>query len=226
MLGIFSMLRNMTRGHKFDPAKMNRLNDPQRFEELPPEVLWKQLVPGDAGNDDRHEAGSATSDTANGHRRDLVLVDLGAGTGVFAREFLKRLGPGGRVYACDVSDVMIDYMEQEIPAEDRTKLMPLRSEESALPLEDESVDAVYTINVYHEFESATAMLAEVYRVLRPGGRFVVVDWSPEGSESGPPKEHRVPSQVIEDEISDAGFQNSRWISELPQHQFLAADKPR
>jgi ubiquinone/menaquinone biosynthesis C-methylase UbiE len=51
---------------------------------------------------------------------------------------------------------------------------------SSLPLDDDELDAAYSTMTYHEFASEEA-LAELARVVRPGGRVVTVDWSKTGS---------------------------------------------
>ena len=76
---------------KFDPKKLAKLNNPERFKTLDPDVIW------DAFN----------------LQKPKVLIDIGAGTGFFTKEFSKKL-TDGKIYACDSSDVMIKWMQENI----------------------------------------------------------------------------------------------------------------
>ncbi len=193
----------MARGHKFDPASIARLEDADRIKMFRPELLWK------------------TFDVSP----TVTLLDVGAGTGVFARIFGKHL-TSGRIFACDVSQPMLDYLKKSLTESDATKIVPILSEESAIPLPDASVDLAYSINVYHELSNARATLDEIRRILVPGGKIAIVDWKNEETPNGPPLDHRVASDIIFNEVASAGFGDITWINDLPQHQFLTARRIR
>jgi ubiquinone/menaquinone biosynthesis C-methylase UbiE len=116
---------------------------------------------------------------------DGVVADLGCGYGRIAKYLLPRRRFAGYV-GVDGSDTMLtlfDRRYQARPAEQRTPLLLLKSGIDRLPIEDASLDAVFSCAVLlHNPKSGTrAAIAEVLRVLKPGGKVVIVDSFPSRS---------------------------------------------
>ncbi|GAB3670471.1 class I SAM-dependent methyltransferase [Halopiger thermotolerans] len=130
---------------------------------------------------------------------EATVADLGSGTGFFTDDVAPHVG---EVYAVDVQEEMHEYYrEKGVP--ENVELVT--SDVSDLPLEDDGVDAAFSTMTYHEFASDDA-LAEVRRILAPGGRFVVVDWSATGSgDHGPPVDERYSPDEATDALRNAGF---------------------
>ncbi|MBW6469158.1 MAG: class I SAM-dependent methyltransferase [Coriobacteriia bacterium] len=186
---------------KFDPAKLAKLNDPGRLETLKPDAMW----------------------AAFGVEAPAVLVEIGAGTGLFAAEFSKR-APGATVYAADMSNQMIDWMRQYRPEVADGCVVPVRSEESAVPLEDDIADGVYMINLHHELAEPAAIYVEAYRMLRPGGRVLVVDWAPTDTPKGPPLRVRATTEDLVSHLERAGFAGVAVHDVLPWHSVVSGSK--
>lgn len=103
------------------------------------------------------------------------LIDVAGGTGDIAFRFLDAVGPGGEVVICDISKEMLEAGKAK--GQGRERLDFVQGNAEALPFEPSRFDA-YTIafgirNVTH----IDAALAEAYRVLRPGGRFLCLEFS-------------------------------------------------
>ena len=186
---------------KFDPAKLDRLNDPQRLSYLDPETIW----------------------TALGVKKPGVIVDIGAGTGLFALQF-RMLAGEGTVYACDIEPQMIAWMEENLPSRYRDSIIPLKMEESRIPLDDGLADAAYLINVYHELEEPAALFRDARRVLAPGGTLAVVDWKAEPTPSGPPLAHRLPAGRAIRDLEAAGFAGVQERKDLEYHYIVTGRK--
>ncbi len=103
----------------------------------------------------------------------LSVCDVGTGTGVLALE-LARLGV--RVVAVDHSEAMLDAARAKLDAEDVEGVELRRGDAAHLPLDDASVDAAFAHMVLHYLPSPADALAEMGRVVKPGGRVVVVDF--------------------------------------------------
>ncbi len=190
---------------KFDPARLARLNDPGRTRYLEIETIWKGF-----GVSEPH-----------------VVVDLGAGTGFFALRFAPFLGEGGRIYACDASDLMVDWMKVNLIPAERRSVIPFKVGESSIELPDGSVDLLYMINVYHELAEAAKTLAEARRLLKAGAPVAIVDWKKHetsfaGERHGPPVERRVEPAAVAADLGAAGFADVRGLDSLPLHFFLVA----
>lgn len=101
---------------------------------------------------------------------DVELLDLGGGTGLNA-ETLSRAG--AKVTLVDSSQAMLKRAA--------AKKMPVRllhSAAEALPLPDCSFDIVLISDAWHHFRDQAGVINEVKRVLRPGGRFYIIDFDP------------------------------------------------
>lgn len=186
---------------KFDPKKLAKLNDPGRLEYLNPEIIWEKVELKDPA----------------------VLIDIGAGTGFFALLFSKKLKEG-KVYACDISKEMLEWMANNLPVESKGIVIPVKMEESSVPLPDSTADFVYMINIHHELEDPIRVIKESLRLLKGGGRLMIIDWKKEITPEGPPIELRVAEETIEHQMLTCGFSNIRKHDLLPYHHFLIGEK--
>jgi ubiquinone/menaquinone biosynthesis C-methylase UbiE len=189
---------------KFDPAKLDRLNDPERLLRLDPDVLW---------------------DTAGVPDADIV-VDIGAGTGMYAFEFARRMR-GGVVNALDTEPPMVEWMRTHVPDGLGVEIVAELSDENDLPLPGGNADLVVMLNLHHELDSPPEMLAEVMRVLKPGGRLLIADWKDAEMQSGPPAAIRIPAETICVQVGEAGFEDCAARRDLSEtHAVVTATKPR
>ncbi len=164
--------------HTFDPERADKLEDPGRFRYCSREELVAALAPG----------------------ADGTVADLGSGTGFFTDEVAPYVGT---LYAVDLQAEMHDlYREKGVPE----SVEFVTSDVGDLPFADDELDAAFSTMTYHEFATPES-LAEVARVIRPGGRFVAVDWSADGEgESGPPRSERYGLEDAVEGLESVGFE--------------------
>lgn len=186
---------------KFDPKKLAKLNDPRRLEYLNPEIIWGKVA----------------------IENPEVLIDIGAGTGFFALLFSRKMKKG-RVYACDISDELLAWMNDNLPAESKGIVIPVKMEEASVPLPDGTADLVYMINLHHELDEPLKILEESHRLLKKGGKLMILDWKKEETPEGPPLDIRVTEETIEDQMRACGFLNVTKHAVLPYHHFLTGQK--
>jgi ubiquinone/menaquinone biosynthesis C-methylase UbiE len=107
-------------------------------------------------------------------QRRLRLMDIGCGTGRFL-DFVKQAWPRLPVVGLDLSEAYLREAERHLERWSRVDTMVANAE--AIPLASDSLDAVTSIFMFHELppEVRRIVLREVSRVLKPGGRLVVVD---------------------------------------------------
>ena len=184
---------------KFDPKQVEKLNNPGRLEIQNPDLIWDTL----ALNDPK------------------VLVDVGAGTGFFAMPFADKI-PEGIVYACDTSEVMLDWMKDNLPEKYQDRIIRIKTEENTIDLADGVADLVYMMLLHHELENPLLLLQEAKRLLKPGGKLMIVDWKKEVMPFGPPLEYRVDTDTIESHMQQAGFRDIVRHDSLPLNSFLVA----
>ena len=123
-----------------------------------------------------HRAWKAyTVAVANLHAGDRVL-DLAAGTGDLARAFARQVGSTGLVLHTDINEAMLRQGRNRLI--DEGLLLPtLICDAEVLPLPDESFDLVSVAFGLRNMTHKEQALAEMARVLRPGGRLLVLEFS-------------------------------------------------
>ena len=104
------------------------------------------------------------------------ILDVGCGPGFYVAETLDRVGPGGSVVGIDPSAAMLAIAGRRVAGRDNVKLR--EGAATALPVDDASFDAVLSVQVFEYIADTAAALAELHRVVRPGGRVLIwdVDW--------------------------------------------------
>jgi ubiquinone/menaquinone biosynthesis C-methylase UbiE len=163
--------------HTFDVERADALEDPSRFAYCSVEELVALVDPS----------------------ADATVADVGSGTGFYTDELAPFVD---RVYAVDVQTEMHDiYREKGVPA----NVDLVTAEAADLPLDDGELDGVFSTFTFHEFADEAA-LAELRRVLAPGGRVGVADWSGDGAgNAGPPRAERFAASEAESMFEAAGF---------------------
>jgi arsenite methyltransferase len=108
------------------------------------------------------------------HEGDVVL-DLGSGGGIDVLLSAKRVGPSGTVYGLDMTDEMLALAQENAREAGATNVHFLKGVIEDIPLPAGSVDVVISNCVVNLSPEKDKVLAEVARVLRPGGRIGISD---------------------------------------------------
>jgi len=191
----------LSESKKFDPKKLAKLNDPGRLEYLDPDIIWGKVE----------------------FNEPSVLIDIGAGTGFFALLFSRKL-KDGKIYACDISGEMLAWMQNNLPPESKSVVIPVKMAESSVPLPDSLADLVYMINLHHELEDPVSVIRESFRLLKDGGKLMIIDWKNEDTPSGPPLAIRVAEETVRHQMLTCGFSLVSTYTILPYHHFLIGGK--
>lgn len=166
--------------HKFDAKKAGILDSPDRMQFLNPESILDKL----------------------GLTGEMALADLGCGTGFFSIPASRRVK---KVFSLDIQQEMLDILNDKIKNENITNIETILSEESSIPLPDNSVDVLLMSNVFHELEDRNSLLREAKRVLTNAGRLTIIDWRKIVMDFGPPVEERLTEKEVIDICYENGF---------------------
>ncbi|MDE2010772.1 MAG: methyltransferase domain-containing protein [Patescibacteria group bacterium] len=110
----------------------------------------------------------------------MKVVDLGAGSGFYAVEAARRVGASGRVYAVEVQKDLLDRIRSNGAAEGLHNIEVVWGDAEKIggtKLREALADRVIVSNILFQAEKPDELALEVKRLLKPGGKALVVDWS-------------------------------------------------
>lgn len=188
----------------FDPQHAGRLEDPARLAALPQAAVVSLL----------RLAG------------DETVVDYGAGTGIYTIAVAEAV-PDGRVIAVEALARLADMLRAKLTPELANRLEVVETDANSVPAPDAVADRVVMVDVLHHLYDQPEALAEVARLLRPGGLFVVVDWGDCERPVGPPLEHVLGLAAVRKVVASMGLNEIEAHepgSLLPYHLAVVAAK--
>lgn len=132
--------------------------------------------------------------------RGMVVADLGCGrAGFFAIQAGKIIGEQGTVYAVDVVKAVLSSVSSAIKQSGLRNVKTVWADlevPKATKIPDRSSDIALLVNVLFQSRKREAIIREAARVLKPGGKLLVIDWKTVNSPLGPPQERRVSPDTV------------------------------
>ena len=134
-------------------------------------------------------------------------ADVGCGRGYFTFRMAQRVGPTGKVFAVDLRQGLIEGIRKRAAAEGLKQIQAIQSQPSDPELPGVRLDVVFAMNTFHEWRQYNAMLSHIYKALKPGGLFALIDGAarPGHSREHYYAEHRMPESMERANVLHAGF---------------------
>lgn len=144
----------------------------------------------------------------------MDVADIGAGTGFYTMMFAEKVGPDGTVYALDIAENFVSYIEATAKELGLSNVIGVNNSPDSTDLDEDSIDVVFLAHTYHHFEYPYKMLESIKSALRPEGMVVLVEFERiEGvTEKFVLRMVRAGKGTFTDEFINAGFE---VIEEVP-----------
>ena len=108
---------------------------------------------------------------------NAVVLDVATGPGTVARAAARRIGPGGRVVATDISRPMLNVANSKSSAPESAPITYIESPAAPLRVESAAFDFVLCQQGVQFFPDRSAALTEMRRAIKPGGQLAIAAWS-------------------------------------------------
>ena len=155
------------------------------------------------------------------------IADIGAGTGLYTFPFAKAVGKSGVVYAVDVQNYFLEYLEAQAKQRHLPQIQTIKASQTAVSLPDASIDVAFLCDAYHHIEHPAPYLESVRAALRPGGRLVVVDYAKvDGAKAFIQHHLRDTPETFRAEIEAAGFRFVRSADFLDENFLFVFERPQ
>ena len=157
-----------------------------------------------------------------------VIADVGAGTGIYLEPFSRAVGPTGTVIAVDIAPKLVAFLEERAGRDGLANVRAQLGGTADTGLAPASVDHVFTANVYHHFEAPLAMNAHLFRAIRPGGSYAVLDFRRDEAASDFVRRHvRQDMATLIEEAAAAGFvfDGERAVPGLDENYLVVFRRP-
>lgn len=159
---------------------------------------------------------------ACGLKPEMMVADIGAGTGLFTRLFVKVVGPDGQVFAVDIAPKFLEHIQKSARETGLRNVTPVLCNMDAVDLPPNSVDIAFICDTYHHFEFPQRTMSTIHRALKPNGRLIVIDFVrvPGKSTDWVLNHVRAGQAVVEKEITIEGFKKTDEVKDLLKENYF------
>ena len=159
------------------------------------------------------------------------VADLGAGSGAYTlaiAEKMRREGSTGeKVFAVDIQKDLLERITAEAESRKVSSVHVIwgnLEQERGTRLRHDSIDLVIIANTLFQVSHRSEALKEAYRILKKGGRIVIIDWSESFGNIGPKSDHVISQRTAELLAEEAGFTKEQDINAGEHHYGFISKK--
>jgi ubiquinone/menaquinone biosynthesis C-methylase UbiE len=148
------------------------------------------------------------------------VADFGSGSGFYSFAAAEAVGSTGRVYALDIQKDLLQKVKKEALARHLANIEIIWSDLDHVggsKLRESSMDAVVLANILFQLENKDNAIQEIKRILKKGGRVLVIDWLSSFGGVGPQAKDVLSKEKSQEFFTKHGFVLDREISAGAQH---------
>lgn len=163
-----------------------------------------------------------------GLRDGMKVADLGAGSGHYSLAAAASVGNSGRVYAVDVQEDILKHLKDSGHQAGKNNIETIwgnLEKKGGTKLRDQSMDAVILSNTLFQLEHKEDAVAEIKRIIKSGGKLLVVDWAGAYGGMGPAPHHVVTEHQAEELFIHGGFYKAKDFRAGPHHYAIVFTAP-
>jgi len=137
----------------------------------------------------------------------MIVADIGAGSGFFSRPLAKAVAPGGKVYAVDIQQGLLDYINKRDAEENIHNVQTVLGEFDDPKLPMRNVDLAFINDVLHHIEHRAVYLKALGTYMKPAGRIAIIEMNKDDPKTGHKNQPEllIGREEIVGWMSDAGF---------------------
>ncbi|MBU6430804.1 MAG: methyltransferase domain-containing protein [Patescibacteria group bacterium] len=162
-----------------------------------------------------------------GLSKGMFVADFGAGSGFYAMSAAKAVGDKGRIYAIDVQKDLLQRIKNQANTERMPNIEIIWGDVEKIggtKLKDDSIDAVIIANILFQAAEKNNICLEATRILKRGGRALVVDWRDSFGGLGPKQSDVFSSSVAKEIFQKNNFALEREFNAGEHHYGLIFKK--
>lgn len=154
----------------------------------------------------------------------MTVCDLGAGSGYFTWRLSKLVGDKGKVFAVDIQQEMLDYLNEHAKKLKITNVQSVLGTETDPKLPANSVDLILMVDVYHEFNYPYEMVEAMVKSLKVGGRIVFVEYRAEDAWVPIKPLHKMYERQVLLEMEPFSLKHKGTSKVLPRQHIIFMEK--
>lgn len=150
----------------------------------------------------------------------MQVAELGAGAGKHSIAAARLVGEKGHVFALDVQRELLETVKRSAKEDGALNIEAVWADierPNGTRLQSNSIDAALIVNTLFQIEDQAGLARETARIVRDGGRLLVVDWNESYNNMGPPENHVISYDRAREVFELAGFQHEHDIDAGDTH---------
>jgi len=142
----------------------------------------------------------------------MIVGEIGAGRGRYSVLLAEKVGAKGLVYANDIDQEALDYLNRRCRRDNISNIKTLRGKIKDPMLPANTLDMIFIVNSYHHFTHPVDVLKNAYPALKHGATLAIIEGVPGryGRMSG----HATPKDTLIKQVEDAGYTFVKVAAEL------------